>query len=64
MNKIENSLGNYFKRPYMRKNYDNNKIFEKMVIEEGKEDKKINISNEIKKKKLNNNININNLQEI
>ena len=48
----------------MRKNYDNNKIFEKMVIEEGKEDKKINISNEIKKKKLNNNININNLQEI
>ena len=64
LNKIEMNLEIYFKRPYMRKNYENNKIFEKMVNEEGKEAKKINISNEIKKKKINNNININNLQEI
>ena len=64
LNKIEINLDNYFKRPYMRKNYDSNKIFEKMINEEEKEDKKINIANEIKKKKLNNNININNLQEI
>ena len=58
------NLDSYFKRPYMRKNYDNNKIFEKIINEEEKEDKKINITNEMKKKKLNNNININNLQEI
>ena len=64
LNKIEMNLDSYFKRPYMRKNYDNNKIFEKIINEEEKEDKKINITNEMKKKKLNNNININNLQEI
>ena len=64
LNKIEMDLDSYFKRPYMRKNYDNNKIFEKIINEEEKEDKKINITNEMKKKKLNNNININNLQEI
>ena len=64
LNKIEINLENYFKRPYMRKNYDNNKLFEKIINEEEKEDKKINISAEIKKKKLNNNIDINNLQEI
>ena len=64
LNKIEMNLDSYFKRPYMRKNYDNNKIFEKIINEEEKEGKKINITNEMKKKKLNNNININNLQEI
>jgi hypothetical protein len=64
LNKIEMNLDSYFKRPYMRKNYDNNKIFEKIINEDEKEDKKINITNEMKKKKLNNNININNLQEI
>ena len=64
LKKIEINLDNYYKKPYMRKNYENNDIFEKMVNEEEKEDKKININNEIKKKTFANNFNINNLQEI
>ena len=66
LNKIEMNLEIYFKRPYMRKNYEKNEIFEKMINEKEKEkeDKKININNEIKKKTFANNFNINNLQEI
>ena len=64
LKKIEINLDNYFKKPYMRKNYEKNEIFEKMINEKEKEDKKININNEIKKKTFANNFNINNLQEI
>ena len=51
----------------MRKNYENDKndkIFKNIINEDVKEEKKINISDEIKKNDVANEININNYNEI
>ena len=48
----------------MRKNYENDKIFKNIINEDVKEEKKINISDEIKKNDVTNEININNYNEI
>lgn len=62
LNKIENNLETYFPKPFMRKNFDDNKLYEKFVDEEKEE--KINISEEIKKKIPINKIDINDLKEV
>ena len=62
LNKIENNLETYFSKPFMRKNFDDNKLYEKFVDEEKEE--KINISEEIKKKISINKIGINDLKEV
>ena len=64
LDKIEKNIDIYFKRPFMRKNYENDKIFKNIINEDVKEDKKINISDEIKKNDVTNEININNYNEI
>lgn len=68
--KLDSSMCLYFKRPYMRKNY-NKKIFEKPKSndeqEDDEEEKKISISDEIyeeKKKCKGNFININTINEL
>ena len=48
----------------MRKNYENDKILKNIINEDVKEEKKINISDEIKKNDVTNEININNYNEI
>ena len=64
LDKIEKNIDIYFKRPFMRKNYENDKIFKNIINEDVKEEKKINISDEIKKNDVTNEININNYNEI
>ena len=64
LDKIEKNIDIYFKRPFMRKNYENDKIFKNIINEDVKEEKKINISDEIKKNDVANEININNYNEI
>ena len=64
LDKIEKNIDIYFKRPFMRKNYENDKILKNIINEDVKEDKKINISDEIKKNDVTNEININNYNEI
>jgi hypothetical protein len=64
LDKIEKNINIYFKRPFMRKNYENDKILKNIINEDVKEDKKINISDEIKKNDVTNEININNYNEI
>lgn len=75
--KLEKTLNFFFKKPFMRKNYEKKNFFEKFDSNCDEEEKKINISNEIdididdtkkkfKEKKINfNNIyNINDINEI
>ena len=62
LNKIENNLETYFPKPFMRKNFDDNKLYDKFIDEEKEE--KINISDEIKKKISINKIDINDLKEV
>ena len=57
--KIDNNLNNYFKRPLMRKKYKENNI-----VEDDKEDEKINISNEINKNININEVDGNNIKEV
>ena len=64
LDKIEKNIDIYFKRPFMRKNYENDKILKNIINEDVKEEKKINISDEIKKNDVTNEININNYNEI
>ena len=64
LKKIENNLSNYFKRPFMRKNCENEKILKKIIITENQEDKKININDEIQKKNVSKDFDINNLKEV
>lgn len=64
LDKIEKNIDIYFKRPFMRKNYENDKILKNIINEDVKEEKKINISDEIKKNDVANEININNYNEI
>ena len=64
LDKIEKNIDIYFKRPFMRKNYEKDKIFKNIINEDVKEEKKINISDEIKKNDVTNEININNYNEI
>ena len=64
LDKIEKNIDIYFKRPFMRKNYENDKILKNIINEDVKEEKKINISDEIKKNDVTNEININNSNEI
>ena len=64
LDKIEKNIDIYFKRPFMRKNYENDKILKNIINEDVKEEKKINISDEIKKNDVPNEININNYNEI
>jgi hypothetical protein len=64
LDKIEKNIDFYFKRPFMRKNYENDKILKNIINEDVKEEKKINISDEIKKNDVTNEININNYNEI
>ena len=64
LDKIEKNIDIYFKRPFMRKNYENDKILKNIINEDVKEEKKINISDEIKKNDATNEININNYNEI
>ena len=69
--KLEQSLNIFFKKPFMRKNYEKKKFFEKFENNCDEEEKKISISKEInididekyKDKKINFN-NINNINEI
>ena len=69
--KLEQSLNIFFKKPFMRKNYEKKKFFEKFENNCDEEEKKISISKEInididekyKDKKINYN-NINNINEI
>ena len=58
LDKIEKNIDIYFKRPFMRKNYENDKILKNIINEDVKEEKKINISDEIKKNDVTNEINI------
>ena len=60
ISKVENNLSNYFKRPFMRKNFEKNKIFKNIIIGENQEDKKINIKDEIKKKNIENSFDVSN----
>ena len=62
LNKIENNLEAYFPKPFMRKNFDDNKLYDKFIDEEKEE--KINISDEIKKKISINKKDINDLKEV
>ena len=64
LDKIEKNIDIYFKRPFMRKNYENDKILKNIINEDVKEEKKINISDEIKKNDVTNEININNYNDI
>ena len=64
LNKIENNLNNYFKRPFMRKNCENEKILKKIIVGENQEDKKININDEIQKKNVTKDFEVNNLKEV
>ena len=64
LQKIERNLSNYFRRPFMRKNYEDNKIFKTIIDEENKEDKKINISDEINKQNITNEVNVNKWKEM
>ena len=64
LKKLENNLSNYFKRPFMRKNYANDNLFKNVIVDDKKEDKKIGISEENEKKNVIEKININNLKEI
>ena len=64
LDKIEKNIDIYFKRPFMRKNYENDKILKNIINEDVKEEKKINICDEIKKNDVTNEININNYNEI
>ena len=64
LDKIEKNIDIYFKRPFMRKNYENDKILKNIINEDVKEEKKINISDEIKKNDVTNEININSYNEI
>ena len=64
LDKIEKNIDIYFKRPFMRKNYENDKILKNIINEDVKEEKKINISDEIKKNDVTNEININTYNEI
>ena len=64
INKIDNNLNNYFKRPFMRKNYENNKLLKKIIVGEKQEGKKIDITDEIKKKNVSNDFDVNNLKEV
>ena len=64
LNKIENNLNNYFKRPFMRKNCENEKILKKIIVGENQEDKKININDEIQKKNVSKDFDVNNLKEV
>ena len=57
LDKIEKNIDIYFKRPFMRKNYENDKIFKNIINEDV-------ISDEIKKNDVANEININNYNEI
>ena len=57
--KIDNNLNNYFKRPFMRKKYKEN-----IIVEDDKEDEKINISNEINKNININEVDGNNIKEV
>ena len=59
LDKIDNNLNNYFKRPFMRKKYLKN-----ILIEDDKEDEKINISNEINKNININEVDGNNIKEV
>ena len=61
LNIIENNLETYFIKPFMRKNIDKNKLYEKLFDEEKEE--KIGISKEIKKKISVNKLGINDLKE-
>ena len=42
LDKIEKNIDIYFKRPFMRKNYENDKILKNIINEDVKEEKKIN----------------------
>ena len=64
LNKIENNLNNYFKRPFMRKNCESEKILKKIIVGENQEDKKININDEIPKKNDAKVFDVNNLKEV
>lgn len=67
--KMEQCLNLYFQNPFMRKNYEKNKIFKKLEIKDNidEEDQKINICDDIDEKKKiynENKFNINNINNI
>ena len=65
LEKLDKKLVMYFENPYMRKNYEKNKLFKKPIINDEKEEKNINIfDNNNDSKMETNKININNMKEI
>ena len=48
----------------MRKNCENEKILKKIIVGENQEDKKININDEIQKKNVTKDFEVNNLKEV
>jgi hypothetical protein len=63
LEKINKKLDIFFVKPYMRKNYEKNNFFKMPIIEDEKEESKINIY-EKNIKKEQNEININKLKDI